>query len=224
MPTPPSRAHRYRRSPPNDPVAVFGVVTAAGLDDGARLAGTEVLVVRQLAALVESTSLGMAPDQTQQVSRYRSVVEHIFSQRNIVPVPCGTVFRSRASVARWLELHYSPLQDALDFVSDRATMRVRVGTRASPATQAAAVSVDGHLWTALRGLKADAVAAVPVVAHADTTSASDHSAACSYLIERDAIDGFERQVASLTSASPHLRVELVGPLPPYDFVKMDFGG
>ncbi|MGH7711936.1 MAG: GvpL/GvpF family gas vesicle protein, partial [Gemmatimonadaceae bacterium] len=35
---------------------------------------------------------------------------------------------------------------------------------------------------------------------------------------------FERRVASLTSAEPHLRIDLVGPLPAYDFVKMDFGG
>jgi hypothetical protein len=157
------------------------------------------------------------------VARYRNVVEQVFGERPIVPLPCGTAFRSPTSVARWLELHYSPLQEALDFVADRAAMRVRVGIGGSPATQAAAVSVDSHLWTVLRGLKGDAVAAVPVVTQADT-SATDRSAACAYLIDREAVVAFERRVASLTSAEPHLRIDLVGPLPAYDFVKMDFGG
>jgi len=220
----PSRSLRSRRSPANDPVAVFGVVLAAGLDDSTTLGGCEVLIVRQLAAVLEGVSLGAPSDQLPQVSRYRAVVEQVFADRNIVPVPCGTIFRSRTSVARWLELHYSPLQDALDFVSDRATMRVRVGIGGSPATQAAAVSLDGHLWTILRGLKSDAVAAVPVVSQADTASSSDHSAACAYLIERDTVDVFQRRVANLTTAEPLLRVDLAGPLPAYDFVKMDFGG
>lgn len=214
---------RYRRSPANDPVVVFGVIPAAGLDNGDKLAGGEVLVVRQLAALLEQSSLGTAADP-QQVARYRSVVEHAFQERTIVPVPCGTTFRSRASVARWLELHYSPLQEALDFVTDRATMRVRVGVNATPASQAASVSIDGQLWSVLRRLKGDAVAAVPVVAQADVGSAADHSATCAYLMERDTLPVFERRVAHLTSTEPHLRIDLVGPLPAYDFVKIEFGG
>jgi hypothetical protein len=199
------------------------VIPAVGLDDGTKLAGSDVLVVRQLGALVEAASLG-SPADPQHVARYRSVVEQVFAERTIVPVPCGTIFRSRTSVARWLELHYSPLQEAVDFVSDRATMRVRVGVGASPATQAAAVSLDSQLWSVLRGLKGDAVAAIPVVAQADIGSATDHSATCAYLMERDTIAVFERRVASLTTAEPHLRVDLAGPLPAYDFVKMDFGG
>jgi hypothetical protein len=213
-----------RRSAANDPVVVFGVIPAAGLEDGGSFAGVEVLVVRQLAALMESTSLGAAQDQPQQIAHYRAVVELVFGDRPVVPLPFATVFRSRASVARWLELHYSPLQDALDFVADRATMRLRVGAAASPATHAAAVSLDGHMWTILRALKGDAIAAVPVVSNADRASGIDHSAACAYLIERDTVTGFERRVANLTNAEPHLRFELVGPLPAYDFVKMDFGG
>jgi hypothetical protein len=199
------------------------VIPAAGLDDTGKLAGCDVVIVRQLAALAERSSLGSAADP-QHVARYRSVVEEVFQVRTIVPVPCGTIFRSRTSVSRWLELHYSPLQEAVDFVSDRATMRVRVGVEATPATQAAAVSLDGQLWSVLRGLKGDAVAAVPVVAQADVGSATDHSATCAYLMERDTLTVFERRVASLTTAEPHLRIHLVGPLPAYDFVKMDFGG
>jgi hypothetical protein len=200
------------------------VIAGSGLEDGATLAGAEVLLVRQLGALIEPVALGNSPDMPQQVAHYRGVIERVFAARAIVPVPYGTSFRSRESVARWLELHYSPLQDALDFVADRATMRVRVGVGATPATEAAAASLDTHLWTVLRALKSDAIAAVPVVPHADGATAADHSAACAYLIETDAIGGFERRVASLTNAEPHLRIDMQGPLPAYDFIKMDFGG
>ncbi len=204
-------------------MVVFGVVPAAGVDDGATVANYEVLVVRQLGAVLENVSLGGSPDFVQRAARYRAIVEQIFAERAIVPLPCGTVFRSRASVARWLELHWSPLQEAIDFVSDRATMRVRVGLQESPATEAAAASLDGHLWTALRGLKGDAIAAVPVVAHADAKQA-EPSATCAYLIDREAVVAFERRVANITTTDPHLRVTIMGPLPAYDFVKMDFGG
>ncbi len=203
---------------------VFGVIPAAGLENGTTVAGAEVLVVRQLGALLEDSAPGILPDIRRQVARYRGVIEDAFAERNIVPVPYRTAFRSRTSVARWLELHSSPLQEALDFVADRATMRVTVGVGSSPASETAAVVLDGHLWTVLRGLKGDAIAAIPVVAHADFVSGADRSAACAYLVDRDAITAFEQRVARLTSAEPHLRFHLVGPLPSYDFVKMDFGG
>ena len=204
-------------------MVVFGVVPAAGVEDRATVASYELLVVRQLGAVVENVSLGGSLDLMHRTARYRAIVEQIFAERTIVPLPCGTVFRSRASVARWLELHWSPLQDAIDFVSDRATMRVRVALQETPATAAGAASLDGHLWTTLRGLKADAIAAVPVVANADASAAAP-SAACAYLIDRDAVLAFERRVASLTTSDPHLRVTIMGPLPAYDFIKMDFGG
>jgi hypothetical protein len=197
---------------------VFGVIPASGLQSGASVASAEVLVVRQLAAVIEEASLGAFLGRARQVARYRAVVEQAFAERSIVPVPWGTTFRSRASVERWLELHYSPLQEALAFVAERAMMRVRVGLTTSTAGEAAA-TVDNRLWTILRGLKGDAVAAIPVVPGADTSDAI-----CAYLIERDAIPQFEHRVASLTSAEPLLKVDVSGPFPAYDFVQMDFGG
>jgi hypothetical protein len=225
VPPAPSRtAIRSRLTAANQPVVVFGVIPAAGLEPSAKVGGAEVLAVRQLGVLLEGTTLGAAADAPRQVARYRAVVEEAFAERNVVPVPYRTVFRSRTSVTRWMELHYSPLQEALDFVADRATMRVTVGVGSMPASQTAAVVLDGHLWTVLRRLKGDAVAAIPVVAHADHVSGADRSAACAYLVDRDAIAAFEKQVANLTSAESHLRFNLVGPLPAYDFIKMDFGG
>lgn len=201
---------------------VFGVVPGSGLETGATVAGAEVLVVRQLAALLEEYTLGSSADVRQHVPRYRAVIERAFAERSVLPLPCGTSFRSRSSLERWLELHYSPLQEGLEFVAERAMMRVRVA--ATPATEAAAASVDGRLWTALRGLKGDAMAAIPVVPNADAPKTADRGAVCAYLIDRDAIAAFEQRVASLTSTEPHLHVELSGPFPAYDFVQMDFGG
>jgi hypothetical protein len=200
---------------------VYAVVPGSGLESGATVAGAEVLVVRQLAALLEENSLGTGAEITQRVTRYRGVIEQAFTERSVVPLPCGTSFRSRSSVERWLELHYSPLQEALEFVAERAMMRVRVGVADAPATDVAAASVDGRLWTALRGLKGDAVAAMPIVQNAD---APQRDAVCAYLIDRDAIVSFEQRIKDLTSGEPHLRFELSGPFPAYDFVQMDFGG
>ena len=224
MPTTSRTPIRARLTAGGDPVLAFGIIPASGLETGAKVAGVDTIAVRQLAVLLEGTTLGSTAEMVQRVARYRKVIEQAFLDRTVVPLPCDTVFRSRASVARWLELHHSPLQEALDFVADRATMRVRVSVPGSPATEAAAVSLEAHLWTALRGLKGDAVAAIPVATQADGAVGTDRSAACAYLIERESVPAFEERVAHLTSAQSHLRVELTGPLPPYDFVKMDFGG
>jgi hypothetical protein len=218
----PSRAPQKNRLASSEPVEVIAVIPATGLEDGVTLAGAEVLAVRQIAVLLEEAALGADSDLARRVDRYRRIVEFVFRDRAIVPVPFGTVFRSRASVARWLELHYSPLNEALDFVADRATMRVRLGASGTPANEAAATALDNRLWNALRNLKGDAVAALPVTPNADTKP--DYSATCSYLIERGAIGAFQERVARLTSAEPHLRIELSGPLPAYDFVRMEFGG
>ena len=203
---------------------MFAVVASSGLETGAKVAGADVFVVRQLAALLEESSLGSLGDVARRVARYRDVIEQAFPERSVVPLPCGTTFRSRASVERWLELHHSPLQEALEFVAERAMMRVHVGVVDAPATEAAAASVDGRLWSVLRGLKGDAIAAIPVVAKGDARPAAERAAVCAYLIDRDAITAFEQRVKSLTSAEPHLRVELSGPFPAYDFVRMEFGG
>lgn len=202
---------------------MYAVVPGGGLESGRNVAGAEVLVVRQLAALLEENSLGAGADVVQRVTRYRAVIEQVFTERSVVPLPCGTTFRSRASVERWLELHHSPLEEALEFVSERAMMRVRVRAAAPAPTDAAAVALDRRLWTVLRGLKGDAVAAIPITANADANSVRG-DAVCAYLIERDAIPEFARRVASLTSAEPVLKVDLSGPFPAYDFVQMDFGG
>ncbi|MGQ0538299.1 MAG: GvpL/GvpF family gas vesicle protein [Gemmatimonadaceae bacterium] len=216
---------------------LYGVVPAQGSETGSRLAGVEVVAVRQVAALVESNSLGKgapaparasSPALAQDVARYRQVVEEAFRDRAVVPAPFATLFRSRLSVARWLELHHSPLLEALDFVSERAVMRVRLRADSAPAHQsggaAAAGPVDGALWQLLRALKADAVAAIPVVPRADQAARHPLDAECAYLVDRDAWPAFVRKVENLTSAYPTLRVEPIGPLPPYDFVSLDFGG
>lgn len=199
------------------------MVRGSGLENGAKVAGAEAIVVRQLAALAEEGSLGAPDDIRRQVARYRSVLERVFIERSVVPLPYGTTFRSLASVERWLELHYSPLLEALEFVAERVMMRVRVRAAAPAPTDVAAASLDGRLWSVLRGLKGDAVAAIPLGPGAQS-GAVHGDAVCAYLIERDAIPEFERRVATLTSAEPVLKLDLSGPFPAYDFVQMEFGG
>ncbi|MEW5917097.1 MAG: hypothetical protein AB1762_11860 [Gemmatimonadota bacterium] len=43
-------------------------------------------------------------------------------------------------------------------------------------------------------------------------------------MDQESIAVFQQRVASLTSSESHLRFDVVGPLPAYDVVKMDFGG
>ncbi|MGH7712375.1 MAG: hypothetical protein ACREOG_13885, partial [Gemmatimonadaceae bacterium] len=69
------------------------MIPAAGLEAAAKLAGCDVLIVRQLGATLEAASLGGPTDISHSVARYRNVVEQVFGERPIVPLPCGTAFR-----------------------------------------------------------------------------------------------------------------------------------
>src|SRR4029434_412458 len=88
--------------------------------------GVNVLAFRDLGALVADSAYAAPPATPQHIAEYRRIVEGAFARQTIVPAPFGSIFRSRDSLLRWLELHYFTLIEAVTFVADRAMARVRV--------------------------------------------------------------------------------------------------
>src|SRR3954471_18561763 len=89
--------------------------------------GAELLHFRDLAAIVSPGDYTAAPPSGEIIEQYRRVVDDVFCKAPVLPAPVGTVFRSRETLTRWLELHYVALTEALSFVEDRAVARVHVG-------------------------------------------------------------------------------------------------
>src|SRR5439155_4535630 len=90
------------------------------------LDGTELLHFRDLGAVVAPADYSNTPPNGEVIDQYRRVVDDVFAKAPILPAPVGTVFRSRDTLTRWLELHYVTLTEALTFVEDRAVARVHV--------------------------------------------------------------------------------------------------
>jgi hypothetical protein len=130
-----------------------------------------------------------------------------------------------------MELHYITLSDALGFVEGRAVARVHVARRGVHAVGAAggeteelAVDVDSAAADVFRILRRHAVAAITIRPEPGEPAATSAAATSSFLVERDRWRLFEDVVAEEGRRDPELLFRLTGPWPPYDFVRMEFGG
>ena len=90
------------------------------------LDGTELLHFRDLAAVVSPADYSTAPPSGEVIEQYWRIVDDVFGKAPVLQAPVGTVFRSRETLTRWLELHYVALSEALAFIEDRAVARVHV--------------------------------------------------------------------------------------------------
>ena len=199
--------------------AVTPTETAAGslvVSDGARK-----VVFRDLAAIVsERERFALDEPTAAALELHRAVIDGIYRRQVVLPTPPGVVFRTEHVLTRWMELHYVALNDAMAFVTDRAAMRVHVqragGTRDDAEAGTDLAEIAG---TVFRDLRRRAVASVPLTIEKVTGITLSGA----FLVERELLREFERGVAEVKTAHPKLAIDMTGPWPPYDFVRMQFG-
>ena len=181
----------------------------------------EVVAFRDLAAVVHSTDyLAHSPGDTE-VADYQRVVESVFSHRPVLPAPVGTVFRTRDTLLRWMELHYVALSDALAFVEDRAVARVHIRrAKGRPEDSDKGADLAAAAAESFRSLRRRAVTAVTLKTE-HTTGIVLSSA---FLVDRELWKEFVSAVKEEEEQHPDLTYHTTGPWPPYDFVRMQFGG
>ena len=210
---------------------LFGII-AVDASESARTftPETEVVSFRDIGAVVADTPHARPATSPDDATSYRTVVETVFATQAIVPAPAGVVFRGRDAVLRWLELHYVTLSDALAYVEGRAVGRVhvsRVGgnvTVSDGRTEEMAVDVDAVAAESFRVLRRHAVALITLRKTPGGSGSNGASSGASFLIDRERWRFFEDVVAEEGRRDPELRFQLTGPWPPYDFVRMQFGG
>jgi hypothetical protein len=176
------------------------------------------LAFRNLVALVRPAASARPALADDDVRAHHTAVAAAFARHGVLPAPPGTVFRSDAALRKWMELHYVTLGDALDFVDGRAAARVHVAPRGGPSNVAVAPAPAGDAaGDAFRTLRRLAAASV-------TLSGDGASASASFLVERARWGAFLDAVAEEDARNAALAVTVTGPWPPYDFVRMQFGG
>ncbi len=208
------------------PVRLFALTSADTADVAPLPAGTQGVAFRDLAAVVQEVGFVRAQLATADLVEHQRVVDAIFAERPVVPAPPGLVFPGRDGLARWLELHYVVLSDALSFLEGRGEARVHVErvpmtpAHGVPSVDALAPDVSAAAGDAFRLLRKHAAASIVMRPPEDRPA----TALASFLVEREQWARFEEAVLEQARQDPELRYRLTGPWPPYDFVRMQFGG
>lgn len=189
--------------------------------------GVRLVPCRDLAAIVgEAPYVPQVPDEAA-LAAHHGIIEAACRKGEVLPAPPGTIFRTAGALERWMELHYVALSDALAFVADRVEARVHV-THADPDREPEDAGTDLAALAAevMRILRRRAVAAVPLRRELATGIAIG----AAFLVERTLWREFEEEVASVREAhhagggGGGAQVSMSGPWPPYDFVRIEFGG
>jgi len=212
-----------------DGIRLYGVAALESTNIGSLAEGTSIIPFRMLGAVVAPSRYSRVTLNEAEMAEYTRVLEEVQANSSVLPAPPGTVFRSRDSLTRWLELHYFTLTQAIGVVEGHAEARVVItksqSADAPGATaeeikektkQLAAVASDS-----LRVLRGQSAATISLPVADDDTTVVSHA---SFLVDVERWGLFTELVAKEDQRHADLDFRLTGPWPPYDFVRMEFGG
>ena len=198
---------------------LYGVTFTESHDVRPPVPDTELIVVRDVAAVCGQAPYSRPEPTSERITRYATIVE-AYSQRGpVLPAPMGVVFRSRDAVQRWLELHFVALSDALNYVENRVVARVHVWRPGDADEREVGADLAASAADSLRDLRRTSVTTVPL----RTEKITGIVLSAAFLVELERRTEFAAQEEELGRQSSELRYEMTGPWPPYDFVQMQLG-
>ena len=184
--------------------------------------GTTLVHYRALAAIVEPSPYAVSKLEDVEMSKYLTVLEEAQAHSAVLPAPPGTIFQSQPTLTRWLELHYFTLTEALSVIDGHAAARVSVTSQGKQPDDSrksfAALAAES-----LRLLRSQAAATV-TLPKADGDEEEGVLARASFLVDTQRWEAFKDTVSKEAERQESLDFQVTGPWPPYDFVRMQFGG
>jgi len=214
---------------PVSALRLFGVAAHDSSLHNSLAEGTSLVPFRSLAAVVAPSRYNRVVLDEKEMHEYRRVLEEVQGTTAILPAPPGTVFRSRDNLLRWLELHYFTLTQTMGAIEGhgqaRLTITKTVGIDPSNATSGEAKESSKQLIAtaaqSMRVLRGQAAATVSLPVDEEETSII---AQASFLVDLERWAGFADMVEKEDQRQTAIDFHLSGPWPPYDFVRMQFGG
>ena len=140
-------------------------------------------------------------------------VHRALLQGDVVPAPAGVVFADDAEVVAFLTESYATLRGALARVAGRWEFRLHIGVVDPAFPVARALDLATHIYAELRRLSGSAA----------TIQAGTSVLSAAFLVDRTASAAFRDRVEALSRLNSALELDLTGPWPAYDFVKMSAG-
>jgi hypothetical protein len=202
---------------------LYGVAAVDSGHSTSLAEGTTLVHYRALAAIVEPSAYAAVGLDNGEMDKYLQVVEDVYAHVAVLPAPPGTVFQSHATLTRWLELHYFTLTEALSVVEGHAAARVSITTNGKQDAGTAGKSFAALAADSLRTLRSQAAATV-TLPKADGDEEDGVVARASFLVDSQRWQAFQDIVSKEASRQAALTFRVTGPWPPYDFVRMQFGG
>ncbi len=199
---------------------VYGIMTQDGHGRPRLPEPVKLIALRELCAVTEEGDFSANDLQPGDIRRHLDIVSALYRDESILPLPVGTVFRNEEVLNRWMDLHYVALSDALAWVEDRVAARVhvnRVGGKEGDrdaGSDLAAVAAE-----VTKGLRRHAVSVVPL----RNEQVTGIVLSAGYLVERQLWEEFREAVSNESEKHPQLSIEVTGPWPAYDFVRLQFG-
>lgn len=190
--------------------------------------GTSIIPFRMLGAVVAPSRYTRVPLDEDEMNAYTRILEEVQRNAPVLPAPPGTVFRNREALARWLELHYFTLTQAMGLVEGHGEARVlitKTPTADPPGATPGEIKENmKHLAAvasdSMRVLRSQAAATISLPVSDDDTTVVAHA---SFLVDMERWGVFTELVAKEDQRHTDLDFRVNGPWPPYDFVRMEFG-
>jgi hypothetical protein len=191
---------------------LYGVVRPQG-ERAPRLAGAfERVRYRDVEALARPTPFDLPPLDPSELLEHQKVVDAVLWQTTILPAPPGVVFRNRRLLFRFLEEQYLTLDAGLSFLDGHWEVRLHIEVARGVEARGGLLEQANLLYGELRRL---ARAAVPF-----PREGRDRLLGAAFLVDRTRWIAFIERAEELGALRPALVLDLTGPWPPYDFVKL----
>lgn len=212
-------------------VGGFRLYGVAAYESGAHepfAEGTSLIPFRAVAAVVAPCRYARVVIDEAEMNEYTRILEEVQGSAAVLPAPPGTVFRSRDHLARWLELHYFTLTQAMGSIEGHSQARLTIvkstGVDPKDATPGEArenaKQLQGMAAQSMRVLRGQAAATINLTVPDEETSLI---ARASFLVETERWGVFSELAAKEDERHTSLDFHLTGPWPAYDFVQMQFG-
>jgi hypothetical protein len=166
---------------------------------------------RDLEAITRPIEFELPPLDDEHVRNHQQVVEQVMRRTTVLPAPFGIVFSGRRALIQFLQDQYLMLDEALAFIDGHWELRMHIYAAVpgepSPELNESATSIYADMRRLAR-------AAVPF------RQETDKLLSAAFLVDRASWIDFVQRSEDLGTANAELTIDITGPWPPYDFVRV----
>ncbi len=194
---------------------LYGVVRGVGLQGTSPFRGLrdDIVYVRHRAVVALARSAPFDPPSLDEadVVAHQRVIERAMRRASVLPAPPGVVFGGRRPLVRFLSEQYPVLEEALAFIDGHWELRLHLVPTVSDADTAELSRLAMHIYAELRRW---ARAAVPF------PGGEGGRFSAAFLVDRASWVEFVERAEDLGAAAQAFALDVTGPWPPYDFVRI----